>query len=86
MSRLHTSGKDTDPKVPYQKPDHGFRVIPAKGSARAAEFARRYFEKNPLVFRTLSGRYTHTDGSPCNCYPEGNVMAELGKKSVLGRK
>lgn len=48
----------------------------------AEDFMRRYAE----TFRILSGRYTHTDGSPCNCYPEGNVQAELGKKSRLGKR
>ncbi len=48
-------------------------------------FDEEFRERYAGTFRVLSGRYTHTDGSPCYCYAEGNVDAESGRESRLGK-
>lgn len=53
MTKLYTSGKDTDPKVPYQNPDPRRTVIPAKRSTREMEAARKFFAENPFRLRYL---------------------------------
>ncbi len=51
----------------------------------AGKFAEDFMHRYAGTFRVLSGRYTHTDGSPCYCYGKGNVDAESGRESRLGK-
>lgn len=53
MAKLHTSGKDTTPKVPYQKPVGGANILP-RPESKAAKFAERYIREHPLTFKKLS--------------------------------
>lgn len=53
MSKLHTSGKDADIKVPYQKPVYDSKVLPPKD---AGEFAQWFMEKHPLTFKKLASK------------------------------
>lgn len=61
MANLHSSGKDTDPKVPYQEERLGARVIRARQPSPASEFAERFIRENPLTFRALA---EHDSGRP----------------------
>lgn len=55
MAKIHTSGKNTSPKVPYQKPVHGHTII-RPVSEEAAEEAKRHFKEHPLTLSPAPNR------------------------------
>lgn len=52
MSRMHSSGKDTDPAVPYQSVSSGSKVLPPSEDAR--QFSQEFNEKYRLTLRNLA--------------------------------
>lgn len=47
MAKLHSSGKDTDPKVPYQKEKQGARVIRNPNLEPIGPLPHGWFRKAP---------------------------------------
>ena len=55
MSRLHSSGRSSDPKVPYQQDTPGARVIKAP-SPEAKRFSEDFNKRFRLTLKALAGK------------------------------
>ncbi len=52
----------------------------------AHKFAEDFMRRNSDAMRAIARHNEHPNNAPCTCYGDGNVNAELGKPSVLGKR